>query len=353
MSTTDDHIAAVFAELGRIGVEPDTVGAPLVATGFTRRSLLEWLQRIPSGVGAHDLATRLGDHARRALELSERDGIGVEDDTTTATAGDRESGERWWPSTLMLDAGIEVLAEEWDPVGLRLGSLPAADLGEYAFHLFGPLLPGWGGSSALTEVAGMIASIEEVELGLRPSPFIHRRYLAARLREIVVRNPLPTRRLPAPTASSVMSGDVPNAAAPPLDRDGVCSRCRRFGTIARVPVQSDPPRNVSFCAACWGVVRSVYTSTADPKNPETAHERIARLDESNEPPLSAESRSWGDTVYFLRLVLTARDDPARGAAITPALLAELASEIAADAHKMDGPMPDEIDLFLREFAPTR
>jgi hypothetical protein len=34
------------------------------------------------------------------------------------------------------------------------------------------------------------------------------------------------------------------------------------------------------------------------------------------------------------------------------LLSQLAAEIIADADAMDGPIPDEIEVFLREFAPT-
>ena len=69
-------------------------------------------------------------------------------------------------------------------------------------------------------------------------------------------------------------------------------------------------------------------------------------------PTSVTSRSWDDVVDFVRLVLNARQDPVRGAEITTDLLSQLATEIATEAGDMDGPMPDEIDHFLREYAPA-
>jgi hypothetical protein len=68
------------------------------------------------------------------------------------------------------------------------------------------------------------------------------------------------------------------------------------------------------------------------------------------PVLSAESRSWHDAVDFLRVVIIARDDPERGKEITPELLRAFASELAADADKMDGPMPDEVESFVRQYS---
>jgi hypothetical protein len=119
-----------------------------------------------------------------------------------------------------------------------------------------------------------------------------------------------------------------------------------------VTTYSEPPQTVGFCAACWREVRGKYMSTDDAPLPRNAHRRIERLDELDRPPASVEARSWDDAVEFLRLVLTARDDPERGREITPALLSELASEMAADADKMDGPMPEEVERFLREYAPA-
>ena len=350
--TREEYTVAVFAELQRIGFDADLVGGPPVATGFTRRSLLEWLRQIPSGAGSSELQHRLDEHAREMLASAERAGAGAEHDVDRVDPAPTLGQVRWWPTTLMLDAGVHLLAEEWDPVGLRLASLPPADLGEYTFQLFGPLLDPRPAGDALRRVADMIGAIEESELGLRPSPHPHRRYLAARLREIVARYPLPPLQRPAEESTVTLTSADEVAAPPPLDPEGVCSRCQKFGTVARVTTRTDPPRTVRFCGACWREVRAAYMSTDGGPEPKDAHERIARLDEMDSPPASTESRSWDDAVDFLRLVLTARDDPERGREITPALLSELASEMAADADQMDGPMPEEVERFLREYAPA-
>ena len=271
----EHYTAAIFEELRRIGVELDRVSEPLVATGFTRASLLEWLQRIPTGAGSEELARRLDVYAVETLATLERVAGTTEPAAQLAGPDDPQDGPPWWPTIEMLDAGIHVLADEWDPIGTRLGGVPIEDIGEHVFHLFGPLLQRWHGGDPLVQVSELIAAIEEEQLGLRRSPLIHRRYLAARLQKIA-------------------------------------HRC---------------------------------------ETPETEREHIAGLDSLYEPPRSAESRSWDDVIAFIRLVLTARDDAERGAEITDAMLAELASEIVADADAMDGPMPDEVERFVQRHTP--
>jgi hypothetical protein len=340
---TEPQIAAVFAEFRRIGLDPDAISAPLIVTGFTRRSLIEWLQRIPTGVGAPELEQRLAVHARESLVSADAAGASAEYDPERADPTPSDGHVRWWPASLVLDAGIQVMAEEWDPIGVKIGSVLPEDLGEYTLHLFGPLLHRWPFGDRLEQTATIIASIEG-SLGLRASPEIHRRYLAARLREILASTPLPVRE-PSPIghAAAVVIG-TNEPAPPPVDPDGVCVRCQTFGTVARVTTKSDPPRMLRFCGRCWREVRSAYMSTdTDSLAPEVF---------GLEPSRSASSRSWDDVVDFVRLVLHARSDPVRGAEITDDLLAQLAGEIATDADAMDGPMPDEIDLFLREFAPS-
>jgi hypothetical protein len=349
VSMTEHVTTAIFDQLRRIGVEIDHVSEPVVATGFTRASLLEWLRRIPTGAGIEVLTRHLDEHALETLATLEH-AAGPADPAAQFVGPDESHlDQRWWPTIEMLDAGIHVLADEWDPIGARLGGVPIEDIGEYVFHLFGPLLRRRPPRDPLAEVSEMIAAIEEDQLGLRRSPLIHRRYLAARLQEIVLRYPLPSRspRPRPPAAVVVAHRDV---GPPPLDPEGVCGRCHGLGTVARVTVGSNPPRITRFCAACWREVRSTYMST-DEKTPETARERIAWLDSLDEPPKSAESRSWDDAMAFIRLILTAREDPERGAEITDAMLAELASEIVADADAMDGPMPDEVERFVQRHTP--
>jgi len=339
---TDPHAAAVFAEFSRIGLVPDTIGAPLIATGFTRRSLIDWLQRIPTGVGADDLRRRLALHAQEALARAEAAGASAEDDPQRVDPTPAEGEVQWWPTTLVLDAGIQVMAEEWDPIGVWIDSVPPEDLGEYTLGLFWPLLHRWSRADPLEPTTVMIAALEG-SLGLRESPKIHRRYLAARLREVVARTALPVREAGPSAESTMVSVGSDDAGPSRREPDAVCDRCRTFGTISRVTTKSEPPRVVRFCARCWREVRSRYMS--DDRDP------LADAPFESEPT-SVASRSWDDVVDFVRLVLNARQDPVRGAEITTDLLSQLATEIATEAGDMDGPMPDEIDHFLREYAPA-
>jgi len=47
---------------------------------------------------------------------------------------------RWWPTVEMLEAGIDVLTEEWDVAAIRDGVVSRAEIAEPAFYLFGPFL---------------------------------------------------------------------------------------------------------------------------------------------------------------------------------------------------------------------
>ena len=192
MSISEHYTVAIIEELCRIGVELDRVSEPLTATGFTRASLLDWLRCVPTGTGLDALIRKLDDHAIATLAALERDtDVAAQDFRPTDSWS--PSGDRWWPTSEMLDAGITLLSEEWDPIGARLGGVPAEDIGEYVFYLFGPLLHRWRPGDPLDDVSAMIGSIEQKQLGLRPSPLVHRRYLAARLREIMLRTGLPQR----------------------------------------------------------------------------------------------------------------------------------------------------------------
>jgi hypothetical protein len=282
---TERDTAAILLELRRIGVDVASLPDALVATGFRSHSLLEWLCEVPSELGSDELLHMLDERAAFALATSERAGSGAQ----LLPEFDEALPRQWWPTAEMLGSAIDLLLNEWDPVGVRLGSVPPEDIGEYAFHFVTPLLGPWRCDDRLTSVADKIAAVEQGLLGLRVSPEVHRRYLAARLREVVGRHPPsqhPFRRPPRSQAiAMVSSADLP----PTLPND-------------RAPV------------------------------------------------LSAESRSWHDAVDFLRVVIIARDDPERGKEITPELLRAFASELAADADKMDGPMPDEVESFVRQYS---
>ena len=335
---TERHTAAILLELRRIGVDVANLPDALAATGFRAQSLLEWLRQLPSGLGVDELLRLLDERAAFALAASEHAGS----TSPLLPELDESLGRQWWPTAEMLETAIEILVNEWDPIGIRLGSVPREDFGEYAFQFVSRFLDPWHTDDSLTRVSAAIAALEGGWLGLRISPEVHSRYIAARLREVVVRHPpsqQPFRRPPKSWAMSMVTdADMP-PTPPALDPEGVCGRCGAFGTVASVTFDARPPKTMRFCAACWAEVRLDYRST---------DREPARRPNDQTPVIQTESRSWEDTVDFLRLVITAKDDPERGKEITPELLRQFASELASDADKMDGPMPAEVEAFIRE-----
>jgi len=335
---TERDTAAILLELRRIGVDVANLPDALVATGFRSQSLLEWLRRLPSELGTDELLRLLDERAVFALAASEHAGSA----SPLLPEFDALLPRQWWPTAEMLEAAIDVLVNEWDPIGVRLGSVPSEDFGEYAFHFVSRFLDPGAPDDCLTRVDALISAVEHGMLGLRLSPDVHRRYIAARLRQVVLRYPPsqhPFRRPPKSFAISILTeADLP-PAPPALDPEGVCGRCGAFGTVARVTFDAQPPRTSRFCAPCWAEARLEYRSLDRSPSPNDGVRVI-----------SSESRSWDDTIDFLRLVITAKDDPERGKEITPELLHQFASELAADADKMDGPMPAEVEAFIREQA---
>jgi hypothetical protein len=256
---------------------------------------------------------------------------------------------RWWPTIAMLEAGTELFLAEWKPVDIQPADIPRDTLEDFVFHFFGPLLDPRANIDPITHVLQMIGSAEADRLGIQRSPELHRRHLAEALREIVRRVPLSEPLIEMPPSTVVISGD--DFRGPPaLDPEGVCVRCHAFGTVARVNVQSKPPRTSRFCAACWKEVRSEYMSHEAPRPPSTARERIAFMDGSLRPAMSTQSRSWDDVIDFIRLIMAAREDPKQQHAIAPAALAEMAAEVTLEADNMDGEMPAEVEAFVRQFS---
>jgi hypothetical protein len=288
---TERETAAILLEFRRIGVDVSSLPDALVATGFRPISLLEWLREMPSELGSDELTRRLDEYAASALAAAEHAG------STAPLLPERDDSlpQQWWPTAEMLEAAIDILVNEWDSIGIRLGSVPREDFGGYAFHFVSRFLDPLPTDDCLTRVAAEIGAVEHEMLGLRASPDVHRRYVAARLREVVVRYPpsqQPFRRPP------------------------------KSGAISRES-------------------RIEYVSTPRDRAPSPNEHR---------QEISAESRSWDDAVDFLRLVISAKADPDRGKDITSEMLREFASELAADADKMDGPMPAEVETFIREQA---
>ena len=339
----EERIARILLELRRIGVDLSTLDEGLVGTGLRASELAEWLRAIPDGAGVEELQRRLDERSRES-----RPPVEYRWKKEPAHSPTLERRERWWPTQALLDAGTDLLEEEWDPFGIRLAGADREQIAMFAFHFFGPLLEPNDMVDQITHTTEMIASAERDHLALRPSPEPHRRYLARRLRELVERHPVPPRPY-RPSKSFVVMTDPAEGTPPPLDPEGVCGRCHSFGTVARVTTQSDPPRSVRYCRVCWPEVRIEYGLIGKrPKPPETASEWVAWNDAIDRPPRSSESRSWLETMDFIRLMTEegladAGEDPTRAHT-----LARLAADIMAMDNRMDGPMPPEVEAFVQQ-----
>lgn len=339
---TERDTATVLQELRRIGVDLAELSAPLVATGLRASELADWLRTIPDGAGIDELSRRLDEKADAVTPR-------VQVKWTRSSPNPRDPRGRWWPTQALLDAGTDLLLEEWDPFGIRLAGTDREAIAMFAFHFFGPLIAPNGLIDPITHTTEMIASAERDHLALKPSPERHRRYLAVRLLEVLDEHPVPEpkRRAPSGVMFVAVDGD---AGPPPLDPEGVCVRCHAFGTVARLTTMSSPPRSARYCEACWKEVRAEQNSRM--KLPTTAAEHIARLDRMGEPPTSGFSRSWSDTVEFVEQVATAMiaDDHEAGPD-REVRLSEIARELVKLDDKMAGPMPPEVEGFVKRYAP--
>jgi hypothetical protein len=263
---------------------------------------------------------------------------------------------RWWPTVEMLEAGIDLLAEEWDVAVIRAGVIPRAEIAEPTFHFFGPFLDPNPRIEPFRHVVEMMADAEKKLFAADPSPEHHRRHLATRLSEIVRRLPLPEPLYEAPPQAVVVLGAPnPNGAPPALDPEGVCGRCHAFGTVARVTKGRRVRRTTRYCAACWREIRVSFAAPSarrKPGTPLTAYEHIAFMDRIAEGPSETESRSWDDILDLVRLFFAAPDDATLGRA-SAEQCGEFAAQIATRDDAMDGPMPAEIEAFVQQYLRPR
>lgn len=343
--TPEEQTASILLELRRIGVDLASLSEPLVGTGLRASELLRWLRAIPDNAGEEDLRRRLAEHARSAATRP----VEVRWRVERPRPAHRGPRERWWPTQSLLDAGTDLMMEEWDPFGVRHAGVDRQAVAEFVFHFFGPLLAPNGRIDPVTHTTEMIASAERDHLALTPSPEPHRRYLAHRLRELVERYPVPPRTYVPPSGMVIVR--VPSPGPPPLDPEGVCVRCHAFGTVACVTTMQTPrPTSVRFCAACWREVRREFVR--DPLDrPKTAADQIAWLDSTNRPPVSVNSRSWDDTLHSLQMLeFIARRDENQPAAERETVLSQFAAGLLEREHTMDGPMPPEIEAFVNQHA---
>lgn len=176
---TDDEIRDVFPELERIGVELSRPPGLALGTGFRDGEFLTWLRTLPNGLGHDAFVERLQAH------------LGSAQPTATAFVPDDPPVEprRWWPTQEQLEAGIDVLIGEWDPLGARLGQLSRDDVGDFAYDTLVVAVSGDPSLDIEERIASLLGGAEEREFGVRASPLEQRLYLARRLIQVVVDHP--------------------------------------------------------------------------------------------------------------------------------------------------------------------
>ena len=201
---TEEETARILLELRRVGVDLASLDGPLVGTGLRSSEILAWLRGIPDGAGQGELSRRLDEHARRHAERP----VEVRWKPEPVRPAHRYQRERWWPPQRLLDAGTDILLEEWDPFGIRLAGVDRESVAMFAFHFFGPLLMPNGRTDPVGDTAALIASAEQDHLALRPSPESHRRYLARRLSALVAHYPIREREIQARQAILVPGGNT-------------------------------------------------------------------------------------------------------------------------------------------------
>ena len=342
----NEHITAqVFVELVRIGIDFDSLSVPLAGTGLRASEIVDWLREIPDGAGADELLRRLRETARNAVVDRP---VHIRWRREPARPPHRGQRERWWPTQALLDAGTEMLIEEWDPFTIRHAGVDREEIATFAFHLFECFLSPNGSIDPIAHAAGMLEDAERTRLDLVPSPEPHRRYLAARLQELVRAYPVPSPEYWPPQA--VMVVEIGGPGGPPaLDPEGVCVACHSFGTVARMTVQSSPPRTTRYCAKCARIVRRERVDTRHP--PETASEHVAFLDRVHRPPMTWESRSWDDLVDMVQMAQEPGAFNDSSAAEREMGFAEWARQFVAMDGRMDGPKPAELEAFVRKHKP--
>ena len=292
---TDDEIREIFVELKRIGVHLERPPGLALGTGFRDGEFLAWLRTLPTELGHDAFVDQLNAHVDAAAPV-----------TPSATSQPVETARA--PSffacaTLeQLEAAIDILTQEWDPLGARIGQPSREDVGEHAFGLMNTIL-GLGGDDAEKRVAKMLASLEEHEFGVRPSPVQQRRYLARRLMQVVVDHPSPpdeqdfwkstnpadvevsrhterhgNRQTVHATVRSNRVALGPRGDEPPaLDPNAICTQCGTTGTVAVVMRDSEPALS-RYCIDCWRGVRDRYIKLPPPVDTSTPQGTIAVFD---------------------------------------------------------------------------
>jgi hypothetical protein len=363
---TDDEIRDIFVELRRVGVDLERPPGLALGTGFRAGEFLAWLRALPTELGHGAFVDQLNAHVEAAAPVPPR--------ATSQPAEPLHPPSFECATLAQLEAAIDILTQEWDPLGARIGQPSREDVGEHAFGLMNTIL-GSAGADHEKRVAKILGSLEEHEFGVRPSPVQQRRYLARRLMQVVVDHPSPPAEpdfwKPANAAdvevsrrterhgnrqsvhATVRSNRValgPRGDEPPaLDPNAVCTQCGIIGTIAVVMRDREPALS-RYCIDCWRGVRDRYLKLMPSADTSTPQGTIAVFDymrsAMRERVRYTASALWEDLPDFTRAAIASSGDETVGA--DERHLQQLASELLEHAPKMYGRMPPEIEAFVRD-----
>lgn len=146
----------------------------------------------------------------------------------------------------------------------------------------------------------------------------------------------------------------------PRDPKALCDRCGNKGTVVRVERHEPAPLILRYCGACWPAADEELQQRQrdEQKLWQTANREWNEMRRQGSPaapeppplpaPWSVASRSWHDARRFIELITQRANG---GMAATPEQLAEIATEIAAKANEMDGPMPPHVQAFITKHLP--
>ena len=397
---TDDELRAIFHELQRIGADLGRPPGLALGTGFRPGEFLAWLQSLPDAIGHDAFATLLTERVTAAAQEGSLPDPPDREPTTRRSPfpvpgspfpvpGSPVSLDletiRFWPTREQLEAAIDILVREWDPLGARLGELTREVVEQHAFDVLGGLVrlpPAWHHE---TLVAVQLGQIEEDAFLVRKSPIEQRLYLARRLCAVVDSMPAPpllpsraqstrsTRRDGRSTISvgprRVRRGVGVNASSlslsscvsigptghepPALDPKATCEVCGKTGTVAFVTREIEPLVS-QFCRECWGTVRWWAWFSLRSSKPEAPADMIALFDLMNrlehEQIRSAGSAVWEDHFELVTRSLTPPHDESEDDAVKRTEgLRRFAKSLASRATEMDGPMPPKVEAFVRDY----
>jgi hypothetical protein len=138
---------------------------------------------------------------------------------------------------------------------------------------------------------------------------------------------------------------------PLKDSGAVCDGCGTLGTVGRAYRALDGAMvdQCVFCSACWPEHSARLEARWKEQN-RLATERWMRDDGPRPPSVTwgFDSASWHGTLQLIDRI----NQSLRAKAPTAAELATIANSIAANSDQKDGPMPLEVEMFVRKHAPA-